>query len=51
MKPGETLNMTGVENDSKFLDWPRKFKLDIGTRSYGLWSGRQVLLNLDPSLA
>jgi len=24
MEPGETLNMTGVENDSKFLDWAKK---------------------------
>jgi len=48
MEPGKTLNMIGVENDSKFLDWARNPKLDIRTRSYGLWNGGQVLANSVP---
>ena len=33
IEPGETLNMTRVGDDSKFLNWAKSFKLDIGTRS------------------
>jgi len=43
MEPGETLNMTRVKDGSKFLVWARKFKLDIGTRSYGFWKGAHIL--------
>ena len=50
MELGETPNMTRVGDDSKFLDWARKFKLDIGSRSWGLWKGAQVLANMDPSV-
>jgi len=37
MEPGKTPNITWVEDDSKVLDWARKFKLDIRSRSWGLW--------------
>jgi len=50
MEPDKSLNMTGVEDDSKFLDWDRNLKLDIGTRSYDLWKGARFWPSLDPSL-
>jgi len=48
MEPGKTLNMTRVEDSSKFSIWARNVKLDIGTRSYGLWKGAQILAKSRP---
>ena len=39
MELGKTLNVIGLEDHSKFLDLARNLKLDIETRSYGLWKG------------
>jgi len=48
MKLDEILNMIGVEDEPKFSDWARNLKLDIETRSYGLWNGGQVLAKSGP---
>jgi len=39
MELGEILNMTRVHDGLKFPVWTRKYKVDIKTRSYGLWNG------------
>jgi len=48
MELGETLKMTSVRDDSKFLDRARKFKLNIESRSWGLWTGAQILAEPGP---
>ena len=50
MEAGKILNMTRVEDGSKFLVWARKSKLYIGPEVIASRRGPRFWPNLDPTL-